>query len=228
MSNKEKEVKLRKDGLPKQPLNTFEKIVIALTVICVILSVVCSVAKWGLDQIRITDIKDLSGQGLQFDEKILDKIERFIPDTVELDDADTGDKYKVGIELNKDYNPENNETFLNYLDIINVYDWDGNPIGNEEKIQKYDVSGMQIKIMIVLKFAGFLTKVKNIVNNTLIVLILLDIVGGIFIAYFIWRRADDRRELRELALREQEIKRVTGISEEEARAPKKAKKKKKK
>ncbi len=228
MSNKEKEVKLRKDGLPKQPLNTFEKIVIALTVICVILSVVCSVAKWGLDQIRITDIKDLSGQGLQFDEKILDKIERFIPDTVELDDADTGDKYTVGIELNKDYNPENNETFLNYLDIINVYDWDGNPIGNEEKIQKYDVSGMQIKIMIVLKFAGFLTKVKNIVNNTLIVLILLDIVGGIFIAYFIWRRADDRRELRELALREQEIKRVTGISEEEARAPKKAKKKKKK
>ena len=87
---------------------------------------------------------------------------------------------------------------------------------------------MQLKVMALMKLADKLVTVKKIVNNVFIVLILLDIVAAIFIAYFIWRRADDRREIREAMMRENETKKVTGLTEEEAQNAKSAKKKKKK
>ena len=53
-------------------------------------------------------------------------------------------------------------------------------------------------------------------------------MAAIFISYFIWKRADDRRDLRELQLREAEMKRVKGLTDEELKAKNKKKKKKKK
>ncbi|MCR5207275.1 MAG: hypothetical protein K6C14_02210, partial [Eubacterium sp.] len=46
------EIKYRKDGLPKQPLNLFEKIVVAISVILVIATAVVGIAKFGFEKME--------------------------------------------------------------------------------------------------------------------------------------------------------------------------------
>lgn len=229
----EKEVKLRKDGLPKQPLTVFEKIVIAISVILIILTAAVGTVKYGFHKLEgistiITEslTKKEDKEPVVIDKRIAKIANYLMPDKIELENGD-GVKFDVKVEVNENFTSEGATNLLDYFNVLKVYDWEGNELGNEDKIQKYDITGAQLKIMALMKIGDKLSKVKSTTNNVLIVLILLDIIAAVFITYFIWRRADDRRELRELQMREREIQRVTGLSEEEVKQRKKKKKKKK-
>ncbi|MBQ3903354.1 MAG: hypothetical protein II744_00125 [Eubacterium sp.] len=235
MSEKVKEVKLRKDGLPKQPLTVFEKIVIVISILLIIATALCGTVKWGF--VQLEGVKDIVTSSLlkkdeekpKLNKNIMKYANYIMPDSIELENGE-GIKFDVRLEMNTGFNPDEAKNIMDYLNIFRVFDKDGNELQNDDSLTvgKSAINGSQLKIMALIKLADKLAKVKEIINNILIALILLDIIAGVFIAYFIWRRADDRRELRELQVREQEIKRVTGISEEEARAPKKYNRKKKK
>nr|MCR5208496.1 hypothetical protein [Eubacterium sp.] len=160
------------------------------------------------------------------DKRTLVLMDKLMSRPVELESG-SGTKFTVRLEVNVDFDSTKVEKLLDYLNIVNVYDWDGNKIENDGRIQEFNITGAQLKVMSVMKILDKLSKIKTVVNNVLVVLVLLDIVAAVLIIYFIWRRADDRRELRENALREAEIHRVTGKTEEEVKASKKKKKKKK-
>lgn len=230
----EKEVKLRKDGLPKQPLNAFEKIVIVISVVLILATAVCGTFKYAFykmegikDVITSSVLKKDEGESKQIDKRVLKLANMFMPDSIELENGD-GIKFNVRVEFNENFDSKQVDKLLDYLNIMNLYDWEGNPVSNEDKIQKFGIQGQQLKIMALMKIADKLVDVKKTVNNVFIFLIMGDIAAGIFIAYFIWRRADDRRELREAQLREAEKQHVRGLTDEEITEVKKQKKKKKK
>lgn len=231
----EKEVKLRKDGLPKQPLTVFEKIVITISVILVIATAVCGVMKYGFNKLEgvstliTSSLLNKNEEKKEIDKKWLKLANRLLPDAIELKSGD-GIPFDVRLEANEDFSNKDAEKIFDYLNILTVYDSSGNAIGNEEtlKVSSSNITGAQLKIMALMKIADKLSKIKTVVNNVLIALIMLDVIAAIFITYFIWRRADDRRELRENAQREREIQKVIGVFEDEAKATKKSKKKKKK
>ena len=225
----EKEVKYRKDGFPKVSLSVFEKTVIVLSIVLVLATAVCGTVKWGFDQIHLPSISSSDNEKIKLSKTTLTLMDKIIPDPIELQNGD-GVPFNVTLKVNKKFDSEKAKNIMDYLNMFRIFDEKKNELQNEEtlKVGQSNITGQQLKVMALMKVADKLSKVKEAVNNILVVLVILDVIAAIFISYFIWKRADDRRDLRELQLREAEMKRVKGLTDEELKAKNKKKKKKKK